>query len=142
VALKTILEPRKKPKMALWSILLVFNKNNKMNKFKKIVFWILMSGIVFGVGYILSMRLSEVKYKAEPEAPKIENKINDELQRIIDEENFRKATFLRARVVANDRKKAEEIARNKRAMEAIETEYETIRQEELLLVGTTTSSLK
>lgn len=101
--------------------------------------------VVAVVVFLGLQKMSEVKYEAKPEAPQIENKITDELQRIIDEENFKKATILRARVVANDRKKAEEIARNKKAMELIETEYETIRQAELLLVGvskTDTSSLK
>lgn len=104
--------------------------------------------VVFVIAFVFFglQKLTEVKYEATPETPKIENKITDELQRIIDEENFKKATILRARVVANDRKKAEEIARNKKAIEVIESEYEAIRQAELLLVGsstpTETSSLK
>jgi len=109
---------------------------------KNILVGVVVAIIAVG-GYVGLQKLTEVKYEATPEAPQVENKITDELQRIIDEENFKKATILRARVVANDRKKAEEIARNKKAMELIETEYETIRQAEILLVGSTnTSSLK
>lgn len=60
-----------------------------------------------------------------------------ELERIMEEENFKKTTILRARKVANDQKKAIEIERNKQAITTIEAEYEAIREEELLLVGTT-----
>lgn len=109
---------------------------------KKTIMIVVIVAVVFGVGYAISYRMSKVEYKAETEVPQIENKITDELQRIIDEENFKKATILRARVVANDRKKSEEIERNKKAIEVIEAEYEAIRQAELLLVGSNTSSLK
>jgi hypothetical protein len=118
--------------MALWSILLVFNKKNIM---KKNIMIVVVVGLVAVGGYVGLTKLTEVNYEATPEAPRLENKINDELQRIIDEENFKKETILRARKVANDRKKEEEIERNKKAMAVIEAEYEDIRQAELLLVG-------
>lgn len=98
--------------------------------------------VIFG-GELLINKMEKVETKTEPEQVEVKSKITDELQRIIDEENFKKETLLRARLVANDRKKAEEIARNKKAMEVIEAEYETIRQAELELVGgSNTSSLK
>jgi Icc-related predicted phosphoesterase len=114
---------------------------------KKIIIAVVIA-VVFIVGgnFLLGkLGVGEVEIINETEAPKVENKINDELQRIIDEENFRKETILRARKVANDRKKEEEIARNKQAMAVIEAEYEAIRQAEIVLVGgstSTTSSLK
>lgn len=128
--------------MALWSILLVFNKKNIM---KKNIMIVVVVGLIAVGGYIGLTKLTEVNYKATPETQKVENKINDELQRIIDEENFKKETLLRARKVANDRKKEDEIERNKKAMAVIEAEYEAIRQAEIVLVGgstSTTSSLK
>ena len=120
---------------------------------KNILVGVVVAIIAIG-GYAGLQKLSEVKYKAgETTLPEVvSNKIDNDLQKIIDEENFKKATILRARVVANDRKKEAEIARNKQAMALIEAEYETIRQAELELVGgspistakttTTKSSLK
>lgn len=129
--------------MALWSI---FNNLIKNKIMKKNIIVVVVVGLIAVGGYVGLTKLTEVNYEATPETQKVENKINDELQRIIDEENFKKETLLRARKVANDRKKAEEIARNKKAIEVIESEYEAIRQAELLLVGsstpTETSSLK
>jgi len=112
---------------------------------KKIIIAVIIAVVLLvGGNFVLNkLGVGKVEYNTEPEAPKIENKINDELQRIIDEENFKKETILRARKVANDRKKEEEIERNKKAMAVIEAEYEEIRQAELLLVGgSQTSSLK
>lgn len=102
---------------------------------KKNIIVVVFVGLIAVGGYVGLTKLTEVNYEATPETQKVENKINDELQRIIDEENFRKETILRARKVANDRKKEEEIDRNKKAMAVIEAEYEAIRQAELLLVG-------
>ena len=65
-----------------------------------------------------------------------------EIEKIMEEENFKKATILRARKVANDKKKQEEVERNKQVMVNIEKEYEAIRAEELTLVGSADVSLK
>jgi hypothetical protein len=113
-------------------------KNTKI----AIIVIVLVLVIVFG-GDIFLKKVE--KTTTLNEAPVVESKITNELQRIIDEENFKKETILRARKVANDRKKEEEIDRNKKAMTIIEAEYEAIRQAELELVGglkTSTSSLK
>jgi len=69
-------------------------------------------------------------------------KVDSELQRIMDEENFKKETILRARKVSNDKKKLVEIERNKKALDVIESEYESIRQEEVLLSGKNSVSLR
>lgn len=65
-----------------------------------------------------------------------------EIEKIMDEESFKKATILRARKVANDKKKDAEIQRNKEIMANIEKEYEAIRADELTLVGSADVSLK
>jgi len=65
-----------------------------------------------------------------------------EIEKIMDEESFKKATILRARKVANDKKKDVEIQRNKEIMANIEKEYEAIRADELTLVGSADVSLK
>lgn len=76
-------------------------------------------------------------FKSEPSQNVEVTSTKSELEKIMEEENFKKTTILRARKVANDQKKAIEIERNKQAIATIEAEYEAIRAEELLLVGTT-----
>ncbi len=70
----------------------------------------------------------------------VKDKINSNLEKIINEDNFRKSTILRARKIFNDRKKNREIARNKQAMKVIEVEYQSIRKGEIDLA--TPMSLK
>ena len=84
----------------------------------------------------------ELNTKDNNEQVKVVKQVDDELQKIMDEENFKKATILRARKVANDNKKTIELERNKKALDLIEAEYESIRNEELLLVGEKDVSLK
>lgn len=96
--------------------------------------------VIIGLG----IRYIESKLNTENivEQIQIVKKVDNELQRIMDEENFKKGTILRARKVVNDNNKKIEINRNKKALDLIESEYEAIRQEELLLSGIDGVSLK
>lgn len=108
--------------------------------------------IVLFVGAIIwgGDRYVEKITQDEPETipVKTDKQVDDELQKIMNEENFKKATVLRARKVASDNKRLQEDNKNKSIIEAeklrhegivaeIEKENEAIRTEELLLVGTT-----
>jgi hypothetical protein len=100
------------------------------------VYKILVLVIVFvASGIFIGKFINPIEYKAEE---KVTTK--SDLEKIMEEESFKKATILRARKVANDQKKDIETERNKQAINSIEAEYEAIRAEELALVGT--SSLK
>lgn len=92
-----------------------------------------------GVYYYGTTR-SEVDYKAND--TKVVTSSKSELDKIMEEESFKKITILRARKVANDSKKDIEVERNKQAISAIESEYESIRAEEIALVGKDGLSLK
>lgn len=109
-----------------------------MKIYKIILVLVVLGGIVFGLKYAFN-KLDTKKVIDEVQTVK---QVDSELQRIMDEENFKKSTILRARKVANDNKKSIEIERNKKALDIIESEYESIRQEELLLGATKDSSLK
>lgn len=105
------------------------------------IYKILLVLIIAGLGiYFGGQQFSKV-YKTTDEKGVVVQSSKSELEKIMDEENFKKETILRARKVANDNKKAVEIERNKKALDLIEAEYESIRAEELLLAGTN-SSLK
>lgn len=79
--------------------------------------------------------------------PVVQKTTENELDKIMNEENFKKVTILRARKVANDSKMSQENikhedivkqekARHESIMAQIEAENEAIRAEELSLVGT------
>ena len=103
---------------------------------------ILLVLIIAGLGiYFGGQQFTKVYYKATDDKGVLVQSSKSELDKIMEEENFKKETILRARKVANDQKKAVEIERNKKALDLIEAEYESIRAEELLLVGPS-SSLK
>ena len=112
-------------------------------------------GITGLVIYFGLQQFNSVYYEAT------ENKIitvqssKSDLEKIMDEENFKKVTILRARKVASDSKMAQEKQKHEDILNAektrhdsimaqIEAENEAIRAEELALVGTTnlTSPLK
>lgn len=109
-----------------------------MKIYKVVIMLGLIAVLVFG----LNLGLTGLKTKEVVEQVKVTKQIDSELQRIMEEENFKKSTILRARKVANDNKKAIEVERNKKALDLIETEYESIRNEELLLTGDKSVSLK
>lgn len=67
---------------------------------------------------------------------KVVQATKSEIEKMMEEESFKKETILRARKVVNDKKKVEEEARHKEQMDKIEAEYEAIRQGELELSGT------
>ncbi len=93
--------------------------------------------VLAGGLYFISTKINK-----EPEVNTKIEVTKSEIEKIMEEENFKKATVLRARKVANDKKKDVEIQRNKEVMANIEKEYENIRQEELTLVGGNDTSLK
>lgn len=79
--------------------------------------------------------------------PTVEKTTDNELERIMNEENFRAVTILRARKVASDSKMSQENLKHEDIMKQektrhdsilaqIEAENEAIRAEELALVGT------
>lgn len=103
---------------------------------------VLLIIIIVVIGLGLKVGFQKLDTKDVVEQVKVTKQVDNELQRIMDEENFKKATILRARKVANDNKKAIEMERNKKALDLIETEYESIRTEELLLTGDKDVSLK
>ena len=109
-----------------------------MKIYKIILVLVVIVGIWLGLRYI-NGQLNTENVIEEVQTTK---KVDSELQRIMDEENFKKETILRARKVANDKKKLTEIERSKKALDVIETEYESIRQEELLLSGKNSVSLR
>jgi len=107
---------------------------------KRIKWYALFVLVIIG-GFFGGSYFTSVKYKAEDKSVVVQASKTD-LEKIMDEENFKKETFLRARKVANDEKKAIEIERNKQALAVIETEYQAIRTEEVALVGSKDVSLK
>jgi hypothetical protein len=109
-----------------------------MKVYKIILAVIVLVIIGLGIRYIKS----KLNTENIVEQIQIVKKVDNELQRIMDEENFNKGTILRARKVVNDNNKKIEINRNKKALDLIESEYEAIRQEELLLSGIDGVSLK
>jgi len=98
------------------------------------IYWILGIVVFIGGGYMIGNNYNATHYKAEDKQVTVASSKSD-LEKIMEEENFKKETVLRARKVANDKKKAVEMERNKKALEAIESEYEAIRASEIELVG-------
>jgi hypothetical protein len=121
----------------------------KVGKFFRKVFIVaVVVGLVY-LTYIIVAEFSTVKYTAEPQV--VQKTTENELEKIMNEENFKKVTILRARKVASDQKMAQEKQKHEEIVNAektrheailsqIEAENEAIRAEELSLVGT--SSLK
>ena len=122
----------------------------KVGKFFRKVFIVaVVVGLVY-LTFIIVGEFNAVKYVAD-QTPVVQKTTDNELEKIMNEENFKKATILRARKVASDQKmKAEnakhesiineEKTRHEAILAQIEAENEAIRAEELSLVGT--SSLK
>lgn len=117
----------------------------KVGKFLRKVFIVaIVVGLVY-LTYIIVAEFNAVKYHAEE--PQVVQKTTDnELEKIMNEENFKKVTILRARKVASDSKMKkenekhesiinEEKTRHEAILSQIEAENEAIRQEELTLVG-------
>ena len=107
----------------------------------KIIFIVLVVGIILGG----VSEFTKIKYVAE-ETPVVQKTTENELERIMNEENFKKVTILRARKVASDSKMSkentkhesiinEEKTRHEAILAQIEAENEAIRAEELALVG-------
>jgi hypothetical protein len=111
--------------------------------FRKVVIVSIVVGLVY-LTYIIIAEFNAVKYTAEPKV--VQKTTEDELEKIMNEENFKKVTILRARKVASDNKMAEEKQKHEDIMNKektrhdsilaqIEAENEAIRAEELALVG-------
>lgn len=127
-----------------------YDKRDEEGKFKKGKYSagkiILISFIVcIIVGGIIESKISTKV--DEFEAPVIQKTTDNELERIMNEENFKAVTILRARKVASDSKmsqenlKHEDIVKQEKTrhdsiLAQIEAENEAIRSEELALVGT------
>ena len=92
--------------------------------FKRALLIAILVGVVVGV----------VRLTTNDEVKPIQVNIKSELDRIQEEEVFKKETILRARQVANDRKMEQENLRHKESVKKIESEYESIRIEEIQLV--------
>lgn len=67
----------------------------------------------------------------EETTPVIVDHTDRELQAIMDEDSFKKAMELKAMKIKVDRKKTEENARHEATLKGIETEFESIRKQEL-----------
>lgn len=117
--------------------------------FRKAFIVVVVVGLVY-LAYIIVAEFNVLKYQAV-ESPVVQKTTDNELERIMNEENFKKVTILRARKVASDSKMAQENikhedivktekTRHDAILSQIEAENEAIRAEELALVGT--SSLK
>lgn len=101
---------------------------------KKFIWFVVI--VISGAAlYFLGGRFNSTENKVDT-VQKVVQATNSEIEKMMDEENFKKETILRARKVVNDKKKAEEESRHKEQMDKIEGEYEAIRQGELELVGT------
>jgi len=107
----------------------------------KIIFILVVIFLIIG-------GISQMKKDTGVEEAKqvVEKPTNDELDRIMNEENFKKETLLRARKVASDSKMSQENikhediinaekTRHESVLAQIEAENEAIRAEELALVG-------
>lgn len=114
--------------------------------FRKVFITAIILGAIY-LTYIIIAEFNKVKYQAN-ESPVVQKDANDELERIMNEENFKKVTILRARKVASDSKMAQENkkhedivnqekTRHEAVLTQIEAENEAIRAEELALIGTT-----
>jgi hypothetical protein len=118
----------------------------KVGKFFRKVFIVaIVVGLVY-LTYIIVAEFKAVKYTAEPEV--VQKTTDNELEKIMNEANFRAVTILRARKVASDSKmsqenlKHEDIVKQEKTrhdaiLAQIEAENEAIRAEELALVGKT-----
>lgn len=111
--------------------------------FRKAILTAIVLGIIY-LGFYLFNEFNATKYVADINV--VQKTTDNELERIMNEENFKAITILRARKVASDQKMALEIEKNKAILEAekarhdsilaqIEAENEAIRAEELTLVG-------
>jgi heme/copper-type cytochrome/quinol oxidase subunit 1 len=119
-----------------------FANKGKFNIGKFIFYTFLLIIIVGGaVEYVKSNKNKEVA------SPVVQKTTDNELERIMNEESFRKVTILRARKVASDSKMSQENIKHEEIVKAektrheailaqIEAENEAIRAEELALVGT------
>jgi len=106
--------------------------NKKRNWTKILLIGFILFIVVGGLFEFFDERSSEPKQIVQT----VEKPTNNELDRIMNEENFHKATILRARKVASDNKRAEATRQYNAVMAEIEAENEAIRAEELNLVGT------
>ena len=116
----------------------------KVGKFFRKVFIVaIVVGLVY-LTYIIVAEFNAVKYTAEPQV--VQKTTDNELERIMEEKNFKAVTLLRARKVASDSKmsqenlKHEDIVKQEKTrhdsiLAQIEAENEAIRAEELALVG-------
>lgn len=118
----------------------------KVGKFLRKVFVVTITIILIYLGYLFASELVATRYIDQ--APVVQKTTDNELEKIMNEENFKKATILRARKVASDQKMKEENAkhesiineektRHEAILIQIEAENEAIRAEELALVGKT-----
>lgn len=126
-----------------------YEKRDEEGKFKKGKYnvgkIILISFIVLIIigGIVENKMNKEVEVE---ETPVVQKTTDNELERIMNEENFKAVTILRARKVASDSKMAQENlkhedivkqekTRHDAILSQIEAENEAIRAEELALVG-------
>lgn len=112
--------------------------------FRKVLTLAIIIGAIY-LTYILVMKYNNVNFQSsEPQV--VQKTTENELEKIMNEENFKKITILRARKVASDSKmsqenqKHEDIVKTEKTrhdsiLAQIEAENEAIRAEELSLVG-------
>lgn len=113
----------------------------KIKRFiRKVIILTIFAGMIALIIFIvIQFRNASTVDINSDSSPKVEQATDNELESIMNEESFKKITILRARKVSNDNKKNIEEARHETTMNSIESEYESIRAEELALVGNTTS---
>lgn len=126
-----------------------YNRNEEgkfaVKKFKwaKFVFWLVVISIV--IGGVVEFNKT-IKDDQVTEAPVVQKTTENELEKIMNEANFKAVTILRARKVASDSRmsqeniKHEDIVKQEKTrhdsiLAQIEAENEAIRAEELALVG-------
>ena len=113
--------------------------------FRKVLTLSIIIGAIY-LTYLAVVKFNNVDDQTNSN-PVVQKTTENELDKIMNEENFRKVTILRARKVASDSKmiqenaKHEDIVKTEKArhdsiLSQIEAENEAIRAEELSLVGT------
>lgn len=117
----------------------------KVGKFFRKLFILAIVLIFVYLGFYLLNEFNSVKYISNT-IEVVQKTSDSELERIMNEENFKAITILRARKVASDSKMSQENKKNEEIVKAekarhesilaqIEAENEAIRAEELALVG-------
>lgn len=112
--------------------------------FRKVFITAIILGVIY-LAYIIFAEFNKIKYQAV-ETPVVQKSTDDELEKIMNEANFKAITLLRARKVASDSKMSqenikhesiinEEKTRHEAILAQIEAENEAIRAEEIALVG-------